>query len=51
MWDIVFTLLPVSGTGTGFGPLLSRTRGILSVGFDLFTRVTLPPCEFPPTRA
>ena len=28
-------LLPVSGTGTGFGPLPSRARGILSVSLDL----------------
>ena len=33
---------PVSGTGTGFGPLPSRERGLV-VGLDLFTRVTLPP--------
>ena len=36
-------LLPVSGTGTGFGPPPSREMGIPSVGVVLFTRVTLPP--------
>ena len=41
-------LLPVSGTGTGFDPLPSRERGILSVGVVLFTLT--PPCGFPPTR-
>ena len=30
-WGIVFTLAPVSGTGTGFGPLPLRERGILAV--------------------
>ena len=43
-----FTLAPVSGTGTGFGPLSSRERGIRLV--VLFTRITLPLCGFPPTR-
>ena len=35
---------PVSGTGTGFGPLPSRERGLIDV--VLFTRVTLwfPAC-------
>ena len=31
---IVFTLTPVSGTGTGFGPLPSRERGIRLVGLS-----------------
>ena len=34
---MIFTLTPVSGTGTGFGPLSSRERGIRSVVLDLFT--------------
>ena len=37
-WDCFsITLAPVSGTGTGFGPLPSRESGILVVGLDLFT--------------
>ena len=45
LWLVLFTLTPVSGTGTGFGPLSSRERGILSVVLDLFTRVTPHPVD------
>ena len=34
---LAVTLAPVSGTGTGFGPLSSRERGL--VGLDLFTLI------------
>ena len=29
MWLVLFTLTPVSGTGTGFGPLSSRERDLV----------------------
>ena len=35
MCCLVHPLLPVSGTRTGFDPLPSRERGILSVGFTV----------------
>ena len=34
-WFGLFALAPVSGTGTGFGTLPSRERGILAVVLDL----------------
>ena len=39
---IVFTLTPVSGTGTGFGPLSSRERGFCR----LFWLVVAQPCGY-----
>ena len=46
---VLFTIAPVSGTGTGFGPLPSRERGFCWLVWLVAPRHA-PRCGFPPTR-